>query len=335
MKHRITIQPKGLVFEADENETILDAAANAGIKMLKSCNNGICEVCKATLISGVIDTPEGRLSAEDTDVNPMLPCVSKARSELVLQQKKVLAPGELPIQHIACQITDVTESSGGVYIIKLLAPAGKIPSFHAGQYLELLINDSQLPFTIACAPGQRELELHLGVFADNQSSQNTLAYLQNNPTVKIRLSEGEVWIKPNKDPSNLHDPLVFIVAGTGFAQAKAIIEDQLKHQHSAMYLYWINRDGDGFYSELAQRWADENKIHYQPMTPEAPECEHFTDKMVEELIAEQFSDLSSLQVVTCGGPGFVYSVLDGLESIGVKQSQTMSDVYAYMPRPKK
>ncbi|MFT7110685.1 MAG: CDP-4-dehydro-6-deoxyglucose reductase [Psychrobacter glaciei] len=335
MKHRITIQPKGLVFEADENETILDAAANAGIKMLKSCDNGICEVCRATLLAGVIDTPEGRLTAEDTHVNPILPCVSKANSELILQQKKVLAPGELPIQHIACQITDVTESSGGVYIITLLAPAGKIPTFHAGQYLELLIDDNQLPFTIACAPGQRELELHLGVFSDNKSSQNTLAYLQNNATVRVRLSQGEVWVRPNKAENDLRDPLIFIVAGTGFAQAKAMIEEQLKHQHSAMYLYWINRDGDGFYSELAQQWADENKIHYLPMTPEAPECEYFSEKMVEELIAEQFPDTSSLQIVTCGGPGFVYSVLNGLESKGITQSQTMSDVYAYMPRPKK
>jgi CDP-4-dehydro-6-deoxyglucose reductase len=335
MKHRITIQPKGLVFEADENETILDAAANAGIKMLKSCDNGICEVCRATLIEGIIDTPQGQLNAQDIDVNPMLPCVSKANSELKLRQKKVLAPGEIPIQHIACQITDVTESSGGVYIIKLLAPAGKIPEFHAGQYLELLINDSELPFTIACAPGQRELELHLGVSADNTSSQDTLAYLQENLTVRIRLAKGDVWIKPHKDSSNLHDPLIFIVAGTGFAQAKAMIEQQFKHQHSALYLYWINRDGAGFYSELAQQWSQQNKIHYLAMTPEAPECEHFTDKMVEDIIAEQFPDPSRLHVVTCGGPGFVYSVLDGLESKGIKQSQTMSDVYAYMPRPEK
>jgi CDP-4-dehydro-6-deoxyglucose reductase len=335
MKHRITIQPKGLVFEADENETILDAAANAGIKMLKSCDNGICEVCRATLIEGVIDTPQGQLNAQDIDVNPMLPCVSKANSELILRQKKVLAPGEIPIQHIACQITDVTESSGGVYIIKLLAPAGKIPECPAGQYLELLINDSELPFTIACAPGQREIELHLGVSAENASSQDTLAYLQNNLTVRVRLAKGDVWIKPHKDSSNLHDPLIFIVAGTGFAQAKAMIEEQFKHQHSAIYLYWINRNGTGFYSELAQQWSQQNKIHYLAMTPEAPDCEHFTDKMVEEMIAEQFPDLSRLQIVTCGGPGFVYSVLDGLESKGIKQSQTMSDVYAYMPRPDK
>lgn len=333
MKHQITIQPKGLVFEADEDQTIMDAAANAGIKMLKSCDNGICEICRATIIAGVIDTPEGVFNAQDAGVNPILPCVSKAKSELILEQKKVLAPGEISVQHVAFQIVNITPQKGDVYIVELLAPAGKIPEFHAGQYLELLMDGGEFPFTIASAPGQREIELHIGADKDHSANQKILESLQSNLTVRARLPKGEVWIKPNKVEGNLHDPLLFIVAGTGFSQAKAMIEEQFKHQHSAIYLYWINRDGDGFYSELAQQWADDNKIHYLPMTPEAPDCEFYTDKMVEDLIDQQFNDLSSLQIAICGGPGFVYSVLNGLESKGIKQTQTMSDVYAYMPRP--
>jgi len=335
MKHQITIQPKGLVFEADENETIMDAAMNAGIKMLKSCDNGICEVCRATLLAGDIDTPEGQLNAQDIDVNPMLPCVSKAKSELILEQKKVLAPGEISLQHIAFQVKNITRQTGDVFIVELLAPAGKIPAFHAGQYLELLIDGKEFPFTIASAPGEREIQLHIGADKDHSANQDILNSLKSNSTVRAKLPRGDVWIKPNKVEDNLHDPLIFIVAGTGFSQAKAMIEEQFKHQHSAIYLYWINRDGDGFYSNLAAQWAQDNKIHYQAMTPEAPECEHYTDKNVEDLIAIQFENLSSLQLVLCGGPNFVYSVLNGLESKGIEQSQTMSDVYAYMPRPDK
>ena len=335
MKHQITIQPKGLVFEADEDESILDAAAKVGIKMLKSCDNGICEVCRATLVAGLIDTPQGQFNASDTDVNPMLPCVSKAKSELILEQKKVLAPGEIPLQHLAFQVKDITEQSGDVFIVELLAPAGKHPDFHAGQYLELLIDDNAYPFTIASAPGGREIQLHIGADKDHTANQSILTSLRSAPTVRARLPRGDVWLKPNKIEDNLHDPLIFIVAGTGFSQAKAMIEEQFKHQHSAIYLYWINRDGEGFYSELASEWANDNKLHYRAMTPEAPDCEFYTNETVESLIAQQFPTLNNLHVVICGGPNFVYSVLDGLESKGIKQSQTMSDVYAYMPRPEK
>ena len=186
MSHTVLIQPKGLSFEAEEHETILDAAAKVGIKMLKSCDNGICEICRATLLSGNIDTPQGPFDAQHPEVNPILPCVSKPKSNLILEQKKVLAPGEITTQHIAFQIDNITELSGGTYQVDLLAPAGKLPQFHAGQYLELLIEGNEYPFTIASKPGQRELQLHLGVNPDNQSSVDILNYLKSNLTVRTK-----------------------------------------------------------------------------------------------------------------------------------------------------
>lgn len=333
MTHQIIIQPKGLVFQAQENENVLDAAQRAGIKIRKSCTNGNCEICKATLLAGVVDTPEGKKNADHPDVNPLLCCVSKPRSDLILELDKVLGPGEIALQHIAFQVQSVTALKGHVYQVELLAPAGKPASYHAGQYLELLIDDEEYPFTIASAPNDRRVELHLGVSPDNQSSNLILKYLQSNPTVRARLPKGDVWLKTEADQYNLHDPLVFIVAGTGFAQAKAMIEEQLKHQHSAIYLYWINRDASGFYSDLAQSWADDGLINYHAMTPESPDSEFFTDKTVEELIHTKLGNLSNIKAIACGGPGFVYSVLSGLESKGFHQSQMLSDVFAYAPRP--
>jgi CDP-4-dehydro-6-deoxyglucose reductase len=333
MTHQITIQPKGLKFEAREDESVLDAATRAGIKIRKSCTNGNCEICRAHILAGVVDTPEGKKNADHPDVNPLLCCVSKARSDLILELDKVLGPGEIALQHVAFQVQSVTPLNGNVYQIELLAPAGKPISYHAGQYLELLIDGAEYPFTIASAPNDRRIELHLGVSGENQSSQVILEYLQNNPTVRARLPKGDVWLKTEADQYNLHDPLVFIVAGTGFAQAKAMIEEQLKHQHSAIHLYWINRDASGFYSDTAKEWADNGLIHYQAMTPELPECEFFTPQTVEELMHTKLGNLSHIKAIACGSPNFVYSVLSGLEEKGFHQSQMLSDVFAYAPRP--
>ena len=335
MSHTITIQPKGLTFEADENKTILDAAAGVGIRMLKSCDNGVCEICRANLIAGTVENRKGIYKAGDAAVSPLLPCIVKARSDLILEQDKVLAPGEISLQHIAFQITEVAALTSDVYRIELLAPAGKLPDFHAGQYCELLIEDGEYPFTIASAPGTREMELHLGVTPDNESAQQILSYLQNNSTVRIRLPKGDVWTCAESHPNNLHDPLVFVVAGTGFAQAKAMIEEQLKHQHPALFLYWINKDCDGFYSDLPEQWVKQGLIKYRGMCTDNESCGQHDARPVEECMLEDLSDLSRLRVIACGGPGFVYSVLDGLESKGLKESQMSSDVFAYAPRPKK
>ncbi|MFT5592197.1 MAG: CDP-4-dehydro-6-deoxyglucose reductase [Oceanicoccus sp.] len=333
MNHQIIIQPKGLIFQAREDESILDAATRAGIKIRKSCTNGNCEICKATLLAGVVNTPEGKKNADHPDVNPLLCCVSKPHSDLILELDKVLGPGEIALQHIAFQVQSVTAFNDSVYKVDLLAPAGKPASYHAGQYLELLIDDAEYPFTIASAPDGRRVELHLGVSGDNQSSQTILHYLQTNPTVRARLPKGDVWLKTEADQFNLHDPLVFIVAGTGFAQAKAMIEEQLKHQHSAIHLYWINRDASGFYSDTPQQWADEGLIHYQAMTGETTSCPHFNEQTVETLIASKLGNLANIKAIACGGPNFVYKVLTGLEEKGFHQSQMLSDVFAYAPRP--
>jgi len=324
MTHQILIQPKGLTFEAQENESILDAATRAGITIRKSCDNGVCEICRAQLKAGKVNTPQGIRTADHPDANPLLSCVSQARSDLILELNKVLGPGEIALQHVAFQIESVTPLSDEVYQVDLLAPAGKPISYHAGQYLELLIDGGEYPFTIASAPNGRKVELHLGVSGENQSSQAILEYLQNNPTVRARLPKGDVWLKTDADQYNLHDPLVFIVAGTGFSQAKAMIEDQLKHQHSAIYLYWINKDETGFYSPLAKDWADQGLIHYQAI---------MQDEAVEDAIQAELTTLTNIKAIACGGPNFVYSVLTGLETKGFKQSQMLSDVFAWAPRP--
>ncbi len=331
--HTITIQPKGLSFKAKPNENILDAASNAGIRIRKSCENGVCEICRTTLLAGTVLTPEGVFNADHTDVNPLLTCVSQAKSDLILELKKVLGPGEISLQHIAFQIQRVSPLNDHTYQVDLLAPAGKLADYHAGQYLELLIDGGEFPFTIANAPGQRELELHLGVDADNESSQKILNYLQNNGTVRVRLPKGDVWLKPEQAPSNVHDPLIFVVAGTGFAQAKAMIEEQFKHQHSALSLYWVNREAHSFYSDLPQQWAKQGLINFYPMTSDKADCEYFSRHTVEEHIAKAIDDIAHIQVIACGGPGFVYSVLEGLEGKGFKQEQMQSDVFAYAPRP--
>ncbi len=331
--HTITIQPRGLSFTAQPHEKILEAASAAGIRIRKSCENGICEICRATLVAGTVLTPEGVFNADHPDVNPLLTCVSQAKSDLILELQKVLGPGEISLQHIAFQIQNVSPLNDHTYQVDLLAPAGKLADYHAGQYLELLIDGGEFPFTIANAPGQRELELHLGVDADNESSQKILTYLQNNSTVRVRLPKGDVWLKPDKDPSNVHDPLIFVVAGTGFAQAKAMIEEQFKHQHSALSLYWVNREAHSFYSDLPKKWAEQGLIKFHPMTSDKPCCEYFSRHTVEEHIAKDISDMAHIQVIACGGPGFVYSVLEGLEGKGLKQMQMQSDVFAYAPRP--
>jgi ferredoxin len=84
---RITLQPAGGTFVADERQTILQAALAAGQRLPVSCRNGTCRTCRCRVLSGsathTIEWPG--LSREEQAEGWILPCVAKASSDLVLE----------------------------------------------------------------------------------------------------------------------------------------------------------------------------------------------------------------------------------------------------------
>lgn len=73
----------GLTIEVDGEETILDAAENAGIGIDYSCRGGVCGSCNTQLLEGDIHAPDAlALDADDIANGEFLACCSFARSNL-------------------------------------------------------------------------------------------------------------------------------------------------------------------------------------------------------------------------------------------------------------
>ena len=51
-KHRVRFEPVGIEIEADEDETILDAAFRQGLMLMHGCKEGQCSACKSFLLEG-------------------------------------------------------------------------------------------------------------------------------------------------------------------------------------------------------------------------------------------------------------------------------------------
>lgn len=84
----VQLQPSGRGFRAAAGETLLAAAARAGIELPSSCRNGTCRTCISRLREGSvaygIEWP-GLLPEEKTQ-GWILPCVAHARSDLVVER---------------------------------------------------------------------------------------------------------------------------------------------------------------------------------------------------------------------------------------------------------
>src|SRR3954454_15401377 len=51
-KHRIRFEPVGIEIEADEDQTILRAAAEQGVQLMHGCKEGQCAACKSFILQG-------------------------------------------------------------------------------------------------------------------------------------------------------------------------------------------------------------------------------------------------------------------------------------------
>src|SRR2546427_13206712 len=54
-KHTVRFEPVGIEIEADEDETVLNAAFRQGVMLMHGCKEGQCSACKSFLLDGDVD----------------------------------------------------------------------------------------------------------------------------------------------------------------------------------------------------------------------------------------------------------------------------------------
>ncbi|MEY2687906.1 MAG: hypothetical protein RL375_2104 [Pseudomonadota bacterium] len=75
-------------FDAPPGLNLVLAARQAGLQLPASCRNGTCRACMCRLVDGEIDylIEWPGLLAEEKQAGWFLPCVARARGDLVIEQ---------------------------------------------------------------------------------------------------------------------------------------------------------------------------------------------------------------------------------------------------------
>lgn len=92
MSYRVQIQPAGIEFLVQANETILEAALKHGIDFPHRCRQGVCTSCVCRLRSGEVryNAPEP-LSDIDKAQNFTYGCLAYPLTDLVLHHPFIRA----------------------------------------------------------------------------------------------------------------------------------------------------------------------------------------------------------------------------------------------------
>lgn len=229
------------------------------------------------------------------------------------------------------QVIHIQLLGADVYRVCLKCSDGFMPTYYAGQYLEILLSgDESYAFSIASAPQQQQkmLELHIKQSPDKESSHKLFSQLKSG-AVNIRMPKGYCYIDTLSDR-----PLLLIAAGTGFAQMKSIIEYCLEQQNNDIHLYWGTRRPDDFYlPNLPIQWS-EKKLTYHPVISNTDYENDWRGRfglLYEAVIADK-EKLIEAEIYVSGSPNMVYTTIDAMIEQGFPESQIHSDVFEYAPR---
>ena len=320
---KVTLQPSGAVLEIQPGERILDGARRLGYDCPQSCRNGNCHICAALLVEGRV-----RQAGAELDHGELFTCQAEPLEDCVLHWDGVLAPGELPVRTFACQVLELADVGGDVCRLRLRAPAGRLPRYHAGQYLLLQRDDGEwAAFSLASAPHMgRDLELH--VLTREDSARQLVEQLRRTRLARVQMPFGDTHLAELPD-----GPLVLLAAGTGMAQMHSLIEHcRATGFRHPLHLYWGVRQPDDFYQ--LQCWADWERqpgLHLHKVVSESCTSDSRCG-LLHEAVCHDFPDLKPLHVYASGSPAMIYGTLDALVEAGMDAHQMRADVFAYAPR---
>ena len=130
-------------------------------------------------------------------------------------------------------------------ILHLTLTPERFIDYHAGQYLQILLKNAELCYSIANAPlGSQQYELHIRHNHDNPMDQHLLNELHQQKSLTLRLPLGQC----NLAQLHRNKPILFIAAGTGFAPVHAMMEQLLaSHFQHPLKLIWRARTKNDLY----------------------------------------------------------------------------------------
>lgn len=229
-----------------------------------------------------------------------------------------------------CRVIGNNILQGGIREL-ILALTPEAHSFFAGQYLMLDVGDGAFPFSIANAPNQKTLSLHIKPTPDSSDSDKIERFLSSNPaSASVQYPLGDCCLKHLPD-----HPLILIAASTGITQMKSMLDWLIEKTFAhPIHLYWgVLTPEELYLQHELEAAAAEHQVYYTPVVSQMIEHWHGRTGLVGEAVTDDIAQLNAYKIFVSGSPAMVYGTLDHFVEKGFQPENMQSDVFSYAPRP--
>ena len=173
--YNVRLEPVGIEFEVDSDETVLRGAFRQGLMLMHGCKEGQCAACKSFLLDGEVDLDSYSnfaLNDFEKEEGWTLLCRAHAETdlevELINYDEEMLRSG-IPMTTQQMRVERVEELT---HDIRRLVLSGAEMQFKPGQYVDITIpgTDEVRSFSMANLPGQGELEFMIKLYPQGKFS---------------------------------------------------------------------------------------------------------------------------------------------------------------------
>jgi CDP-4-dehydro-6-deoxyglucose reductase len=337
MSFQITIQPSGHQFAAQADDTILNAALEAGFTLPYGCRNGACGACKGAVLEGTVDHGDAQpnaLSLQEKAEGKALFCCAKPTSDLTIECREVGLKGGIQAKILPCRVESKVQLAPDVIAMYLKLPANERLQFLPGQYIEFLLKDgARRAFSLANAPfDDQMLELHLRLIPGGKFTEYVFNEMPEKAILRFEGPMGTFTLREESDK-----PIIFVAGGTGFAPIKGILEHMFHHNiQREVVLYWgaLARQ-DLYMNDLPEQWAAQHaNFRYIPVLSEPKPEDDWTDRtgLVHQAVLDDGFDLKNYQVYCCGAPAMVEAAHRDFTANGLPENEFFSDAFTFAPK---
>ncbi|MDP1818592.1 MAG: 2Fe-2S iron-sulfur cluster-binding protein [Acidimicrobiales bacterium] len=330
MVHQVKVANSGRTFAVHEDESILDAALRAGIRIRYGCRRGKCATCKHWVLEGEVDDSEvsryALLDDEREDGLTLL-CQTYALSDCVVELVELGGDDDdtaapLPTARNAW-LGDLAQVATSLWSLTL--ELDEPMAFLPGQYIEIEVPGAPgttRSYSIASPPSQTQrIDLLLKRYEHGAFSGQLTALA---PAAPMRLEGpfGEMYLR-DSDRS-----VLLVGTGSGLAPLLGIARHlaDVDPTRGVRLVYGARDESEVPFTRELERLSHVMEDLQVTITLTQP-TSTWTGPTgrVQGLLARNFEDGRDLDAYICGPPDMCDDVQLFLEARGVKPSHIHTD----------
>ena len=326
-KHTVRLEPVGIEFEVDEDETVLAGAFRQGLMLMHGCKEGQCSACKSFLLDGEVDLDRYSTFAlpdfEEAEGWTLL-CRAHAYSDLEIElinyDEDILRSGA-PIKTVATRVEAVEPLTSDIRRL-VLRPEEPL-EFKPGQYVDIHIpgaEDEHRSFSMAnTKPDVLEfmIKLYPGGRFSGLLADGTIA-----PGDELTVT-GPYGVFTLRASSPRR--LLFIGGGAGMAPILSLLRSlsATGAGREATYYYGARTEADLFHvQELAGL-----PCGFVPACSEQSNGWAGEAGLITEVVDRLEGDIAEVDAYVCGPPPMVEAAIALLEARGVPEAHIYFDKF--------